>query len=207
MVTGNDVAKWFISHNPELASGYIDENTKVNKLAYFSNLMYYCVHGTSFISDEFIAFPNGPVIFSIYRDYRYNGLNAIPSHLEPMEKEYEKVLNITNFIYGGYSVADLISESHTHNLWKDVEHLIPENPQIDFSTTDPALIEYNKSIYDAYSGIDFSRIRREKIGGNIYYYMDGELDITDDMVETLSAYRSNGEPKFIELIGGELVVS
>ena len=39
MITGNVTAKWFIFHNPELASGYIDENIKVNKLVYFSKLM------------------------------------------------------------------------------------------------------------------------------------------------------------------------
>lgn len=43
MLTAHKVAKWFIFHNPELASGFIDENIKVNKLLYFSNLMYICV--------------------------------------------------------------------------------------------------------------------------------------------------------------------
>ena len=36
MLNSNDLTKWFIYHNPELSSGYIDENTKVNKLLYFS---------------------------------------------------------------------------------------------------------------------------------------------------------------------------
>lgn len=207
MVTGNDVAKWFIFHNPVLASGYIDENVKINKLAYFSNLMYYSVYGSSFISDDFIAFPNGPVIFSIYRDYRYNGLNMIPSRLEPIDAEYEKVLNITDFVYGDRTADELVKESHTHNLWQDVKHLIPGNPKIDFNKTDSKIIEYNRNLYDAYSSMDFSRIRKDKIGGNIYYYMDGELEITEDIVEILSDYKSNGEPKFLELIEGELVIS
>lgn len=63
MLSGNEVARWFIFHNPELASGYIDENTKINKLLYFSNLMYYCIHNEYLIKDEFVAFPNGPVVF------------------------------------------------------------------------------------------------------------------------------------------------
>ena len=80
MLKAHDVAKWFIYKNPELASGYIDENTKVNKLLYFSNLMYRCVEDDRLISDDFIAFPNGPVVYSVYRDYRYNGLNSLPSN-------------------------------------------------------------------------------------------------------------------------------
>ena len=53
MLTAHEAAKWFIFNNPDLASGYIDENTKVNKLLYFSNLMYKCVEGDRLISDEF----------------------------------------------------------------------------------------------------------------------------------------------------------
>ena len=36
----HEVAKWFIYNNPELAYGYLDENVKLNKLLYFSNLMF-----------------------------------------------------------------------------------------------------------------------------------------------------------------------
>ncbi|MDE7326865.1 MAG: DUF4065 domain-containing protein [Lachnospiraceae bacterium] len=207
MITGNEAAKWFIFHNPELASGYIDENIKVNKLVYFSNLMYHCVHNKDMISDDFVAFPNGPVVYAIYRDYRYNGLNMFPEMVNPLEKEQEKILNIINFVYGDALADKLVEESHSHSLWKRVKSMIPNNPKIDFEDIDDALIEYNKNLYKAYSEMDFSKIAKEKINGNIYYYMKDEFDLTEDIIQRLSSFEPYGEPRFLEMISGELVVA
>ena len=35
-----------------------------------------------YLNDEFVAFRLGPVIYSIYKDYRYNGLDKIPNNDE-----------------------------------------------------------------------------------------------------------------------------
>lgn len=207
MLIGNDVAKWFIFHNPELASGYIDENTKINKLVYFSNLMHRCVHMENLIADDFIAFPNGPVVFSIYRDYRYNGLNRLPETLPPLDKKQEKTLNIINFIYGDSPVEKLIEESHTHSLWKKVENMIPNNPKIDFDDIDNELLEYNRNLYNVYSEMNFSNLKKEKIKGNIYYYMADSFSMTDEIINRLLSFDKFYEPKFLEIVEGELVVS
>lgn len=207
MLKGNDVAKWFIYNNPELASGYIDENTKINKLVYLSNLMHYCVHKKNLIADEFIAFPNGPVVFSIYRDYRYNGLNKLPQELATLDEEEEKTLNIINFIYGDMAVEKLIEESHSHSLWKKVAHMIPNNPRIDFEDIDEELVEYNQNLYRTYSEVDFSNLKKEKIKGNIYYYLKDSFEMTEKIIERLSAFDKYDEPKFLEMLEGELVIS
>ena len=207
MLSGKDVAKWFIFHNPELASGYIDENTKINKLLYFSNLMYYCITNEQLISDEFVAFPNGPVVFSVYRDYRYNGLNSLPQQVISPNEEQLKVLNIVNFIYGNSSTSELVSESHTHSLWKSVQHLIPNNPKIEFENVETELVSYNKALYSTYMSMDFSRLIKDKINNNVYYYFKDSFEMTDDIIERLSTFDKYDEPKFLEMIDGELVVS
>lgn len=207
MLSGNDVARWFISRNPELASGYIDENTKINKLLYFSNLMYHCIYNENLISDDFIAFPRGPVIFSIYRDYRYNNLGrSVQYDVNPDKKELE-ILNIINFIYGNRTTEELVGESHTHSLWKNVEHLIPNNPKINFENIDPELIEYNKVLYRTYADLDFANLAKEKINDNIYYYFKNSFEMTDEIIEKLESFDKYDEPKFIEMINGELVMS
>jgi uncharacterized phage-associated protein len=207
MLTAREVAKWFIYNNPELASGYIDENTKVNKLLYFSNLMYVCVVKESLISDEFVAFPNGPVVYSVYRDYRYHGLNTLPSQGPSIEGVPRKILEIINFVYGNYTAQELIDESHTHDLWKSVKHLIPNNPVINFDNIDQNLISYYQSLFSTYSEFDFSKISKEKISGNIYYFYKDSFEMTDEIVEKLSKFDRFEEPKFLEIIDGELVIS
>ena len=207
MLKAHDVAKWFIYKNPELASGYIDENTKVNKLLYFSNLMYRCVVNDRLISDDFIAFPNGPVVYSVYRDYRYNGLNSLPSHSPMIEGVQKKILEIVNFVYGNYTTQELIDESHSHYQWKSVKNLIPNNPIISFDDVDPDLVSYYQALYKTYSEIDFNKIAKDKICGNVYYYYRDLFEMTDDMIDKLSTFEKFDEPKFLEVINGELVVS
>lgn len=207
MLNAEETAKWFIYHNPELASGYIDANTKVNKLLYFANLMYRCVHNENLINEDFIAFPNGPVVFSVYRDYRYNGLNRILSNVSIPDERQLKVLNIVNFVYGNTSTKELVEESHTHSLWKRVEKYIPNNPRIDFGDIEEDLIEYNKALYRTYADMDSSQLIKEQINGNIYYYYKNSFEMTDDIIERLSILEQCDEARFLEIIDGELVMS
>lgn len=207
MLSAHEVAKWFIYNNPELASGFIDENTKVNKLLYFSNLMYQCVTDSQLISDDFVAFPNGPVVYSVYRDYRYHGLNALPIQSPVVDEEQRKILEIVNFVYGNLTTKELVEESHSHSLWKNVKNLIPNNPLISFGEVEPELIYYYQALYKTYSGIDFSKIVKEKICDNIYYYFKDSFEMSDDIVERLSSFEKCDEPKFLEMIDGELVMS
>lgn len=207
MLSAHEVAKWFIFNNPELASGFIDENTKVNKLLYFSNLLYYCVNGENLISDDFVAFPNGPVVYSVYRDYRYNGLNSLPPQKPQVAEKQQKFLEIVNFVYGNLSTSELVEESHSHSLWKNVQHLIPNNPKVDFENIESELVSYNKALFQTYSELDFSKIVKEKICGNVYYYFEDSLVMTDEIVNQLSLLGKWGEPKFLDMIGGELVIS
>ncbi len=207
MLTAHEVSKWFIYNNPELASGFIDENTKVNKLLYFSNLMYKCVEDERLISDDFVAFPNGPVVYSVYRDYRYNGLSALPLQCPFIEGVQRKVLEIVNFVYGNYTTQELVDESHTHTLWKKVKQMIPNNPIISFDNIEPDLILYYQSLFSTYSKMDFSKIHKEKICGNVYYYDKDSFEMTDEIIDKLSMFDKFEEPKFLEMVDGELVVS
>lgn len=207
MLNAHDVTKWFIFKNPELASGYIDENTKVNKLLYFSNMMYRCVENENLFDDDFVAFPNGPVVYSVYRDYRYNGLNSLPAECPAITGLQRKILEIINFVYGNYSTQELIEESHSHSQWKDVEHLIPKNPPIDFENVDSHLVAYYQALYKTYSEIDFNRLIKEKICGNVYYYYKDSFEMTEDIINKLSSFEKSEEPKFLEILNGELVVS
>lgn len=118
-----------------------------------------------------------------------------------------KILNIINFIYGNASTDELVNESHTHSLWKDVQHLIPNNPKIEFKNVEPELVAYNKTLYNTYADIDFSNIVKEKIKNNIYYYFKDSFDMTDEIIDKLSTFDKYDEPKFLEIIDGELVVS
>lgn len=209
VLKSHDLAKWFIYNNPSLSSGYFDENAKLNKLLYFSALMYYCVKNEQLIDEPFVAFPKGPVIQSVYRDYRYNGLDKMPSNdnIINADETQKQIVQIVNFIYSEKTASDLINETHEHNLWKDVSDYIPNNPIIDFSCIDESLSRYYVNLYDMYKNTDFSDLRKEKINGNVFYYSKKNLSMTDDVVSELSDMPKLDEAKFVEIIDGELVFS
>ena len=77
-----DLAKWFIYKNPNLSRGYIDENTKLNKLVYFSNLMYYSLKNENLIEDNFEHWDHGPVVREIYKSYRYGDLSSYSKYIK-----------------------------------------------------------------------------------------------------------------------------
>lgn len=208
MLKAKKVTKWFIRKNPYLSSGFIDENTKINKLLYFSNLFSYAVLGEKMIEDEFVAFPNGPVVYDIYRDYRYNGLNSFPQSDIKVNEKYEKLLEIVNFVYGNRQKDDLVNISHSHNLWKDVEQRIPHNPPILFENATEDLLEKCRNIYKTYENVDFSKIKTEYINGNVYYYdIDNISELNDEIINKLMELPPTDEAQFIEIYDGELILS
>lgn len=209
MLNCKDVAKWFIYKNPKLARGHFDENAIVNKLLYLSSLMYYSISGKSLLDEDFVAFPHGPVVYEVYRDYRYNGLDEYPQSisLDNATDDEIRVIETTNFIFSDMSAKDLISLTHRHNLWKDVKGFIPNNPVIDFGNASPELLESFATLYDTYLGFDFSVIKKEIINGTVFYYNSNNLEMTDEIIEEILELGDFSESQFIEMIDGELVFS
>ena len=180
-LNAHEVAKWFIYNNRQLANGYLDENVKLNKLLYFANLMFFCVKKEMLLKDEFVAFKLGPVVYSIYKDYRYNGLDKVPDsdEIKDINDEQKQVLNIINFVYGSKESKELVDDSHSHNIWNDVKNLIPNNPPIVFENIDKSICDYFVDLYKIYKNFDFSSIKKEVINGTVFYYNIKNMNIDD----------------------------
>lgn len=198
------LAKWFLSKNPQLRAGYIDENIKLNKLLYFSYLMYYAVTGRNLTDDKFEKWDNGPVSREIYKEYRYHNLSGFSdAKVDIEDKDVLEFLEIVNFVYSNKTARELSEETHEHSIWIDAE----KNEDIDFRKIAEKEKCLMKNLYATYVGIDFDGIAMEKISGNIYYYDKSNLDMSDEVVSTLEKMEPQSEPMFVEDINGELVFS
>lgn len=203
-----ELAKWFINRDRQLTSGYIDENTKLNKLLYFSNLYTYSILNEKILSDDFVAFPNGPVVNSIYVKYRYKGLNLKYNEKVDIDSKYKKILEVVSFVYGNMNKDDLVNLTHDHNIWKEVKHLIPNNPKIIFEHTSPELMKKCREIFETYTDVDFSKIKKEVVGGNVYYYnTDNIKSLDEDTILKMMNIANANEPMFIEVHDGEIILS
>ena len=199
------LAKWFMKTNPSLKNGYIDENTKLNKLLFFSSSMYYATQNKNLTDEKFEKWDNGPVIRKIYTDYRYNNLSSF-SDSEPVIKDDEilKILNIINIVYGDMDAKTLSHKSHQSLIWQKAQR----NEDLDFSNMSEEEKNFMTNVYQAYKGLDFENLRIEKINGNRYFYFQNNIkDFDEDLIKQLESVPSGAEPSFIELIDGEYVFS
>lgn len=197
------IAEWFLMKNPVLCNGYNDENTKLNKLLYFSNLMYYAVYSKNLINEPFKKWDNGPVIPLIYSEYRYNDLNYFPSSVQIEDKEVLQILNIINFVFAEKTAKELSDETHTHSLWLESKR----NENINFAKISNTEKNMMLSLFNIYKGFNFNNIGTEKVNGNIYHYDKTNLTITDEILEILRSIDDPIECTFLENIDGELVFS
>lgn len=199
-----NLAKWFLFNNPSLRNGYIDGNTKLNKLLYFSNLMYYSLMDENLIEENFERWDNGPVIRNIYSSYRYGGLcNAGSFDIEIEDDVAKKILYIINFVYGDMSAAKIAYESHKSSIWSNAN----KNENLNFENITPSEKEMMKHLYNIYQYFDFQNCGIEKINGNKYIYDKSNVEMTDELIDELANIEYSQEPIYIEMIDGELVFS
>ena len=200
-----DAAVWFLNKNPNLYYGYNDENTKLNKLVFFSNMMYYSVYGKNLIDEPFKKWDNGPVSTVVYGAYRFDDLSYNTNIKHDIDdKDAIEVFNIINYVYSYMTGYELSQESHKISIWNDAAR----NENINFNRLKNEEIKKMKNLYELNKGVDFDNVGIEKINDNIYYYDKNNMKIDDTIVERLSAIPKMEERVvFLQMIDGELVFS
>lgn len=199
-----ELAKWFMNSNSALCNGYNDGNTKLNKLLFYSNLMYYCINDSKLIDEPFEKWDKGPVIRSLYADYKYNELYNIELSDVKIEDDIAlKILNIINLVYGDMSAKDLSEKSHESPIWQTAQR----NEVLDFSNVSEDEKRLMNNLYMLYKNFDFENCGIEKVNGNKYYFDKRCVEANDELIKYLETIPYGSDPKFIELIDGEYVLS
>lgn len=199
-----EAAKWFLNKDKSLCNGYVDENTRLNKLLYFSSLLFFSKFGEELLDEKFERWDRGPVLKSLYMDYRYNKLGEKKLEIPKIEnKEIEKILNIINLIYADKTAEELSEETHTHNIWLETS----KNSKMEFKNISETLRKQMINYYNLYENFDFDNIKVEKINGNKFYYDRRNLKMTEDLLKELELIRKTPYPQFVELVDGEVVFS
>ena len=115
-----EIAEWFMKQNISGLYNSQDGNTKMQKLLFFSQLIYMCKNNeNTMFDDEFSAFKNGMVLNDIRMQYRngYNTLKEKSKEEIKLPQEIEESLELTKEIFGHYSAAELSDLCHEFNAW------------------------------------------------------------------------------------------
>lgn len=108
MIDVNTVSKWFINElHPE--------PLKLQKLLYFAQGFSFAFNDAALFEDDIEVWVHGPVVRSVYQEYKDYGFNPIDINYELPELD-ENVLMILNYVKDNFSKFDSkFLEEMTHH--------------------------------------------------------------------------------------------
>ena len=113
-----DVAKWFMRETS--AEDTREGNTKLQKLLFFSQLIYMAKNNNKrMYDDKFCAFENGMVLENVRLQYKRNYKELKKSALEKTDlpNDVEQALILTKEIFGDSSAKELSELTHEFDVW------------------------------------------------------------------------------------------
>lgn len=126
--TASDIAKWFLAYNRNImAEGDAEfiSNLKLQKLLYYAQGTYYAITGGLLFAEPIKAWRHGPVVESVYHEYKSNGANGINFDEEfdfsRFDPETEGILEEVYNYFGQYSAWKLRNMTHEERPWKETE--------------------------------------------------------------------------------------
>lgn len=139
------VAKWFIQRNLDNPTNTGKGNMKLQKLLFFSQLIYMCKNnGETMYEEMFSAFDNGMVLEPIRQEYLRNYKTLKKDSIKDVvvPKKVEEALIIAEEIFGKCSADELSELSHQFEAWSKYLSLsIEEN---NFHNKEKAIVPYEE---------------------------------------------------------------
>lgn len=133
MNTAKQVAEFFL----ELNSHEEDErltNLKIQKLVYYAQGHHLGLYNKSLFNEPIIAWLHGPVVESLYFEYRQNGADGIPvpKNFDASVFDHNQIdlLNEIYMVYGQYSAWKLRNMTHNERPWMETRKNREISPKI-----------------------------------------------------------------------------
>lgn len=122
----SDIAKILIKKAEQVSCGEeFMTNMKLQKMLYYQQGFHLAYFGTQLFEEEIEAWMYGPVVPSVYEEYKNNGKNGI--HLDSEfefefeNKKEEALFNEVFKVYGVYSALGLMNMTHNELPWKSTK--------------------------------------------------------------------------------------
>ena len=148
MESVNSIARWFL-HQSSM------EHKKLQKLCYYAQAWHCALEGSPLFNDVIEAWVHGPVIPSLYQQYKNYGWQKIPQLIEfddsSLAPETIGTLNAVYETYGDFTGMQLEALTHSEAPWQKARGtLYPNYPMA--ICTNPISIEdmteYYSELYE-----------------------------------------------------------
>lgn len=150
MARVKDVSKYLLNLSKPKTEESIT-NLKLQKLLYYAQGFYLAFYDTRLFNDEIEAWAHGPVVPSIYHDYKDNKYNEITKKYNPVEinlsnQEKELIEEVWD-IFKAYDGKELEKLTHSEDPWKDTRGTLPEYAYSDEKIAPELIKTYFKQKY------------------------------------------------------------
>jgi uncharacterized phage-associated protein len=122
MVSCKDVAKYFLTLN-DVEVGELISNLKLQKLVYYAQGYCLAIEDKPLFDDIIEAWAHGPVIPTLYADYRRFSSGSIPPptdfDIKSINKKTRELLDEVYSVLGQFSAWKLRNMTHEEPPWKE----------------------------------------------------------------------------------------
>ncbi len=122
MARAKDVANYFLSLVDE-DCGDSMTNLKLQKLLYYAQGFHLAIHDTPLFDEPIKAWFHGPVVESLYHEYKQYGTGCIPApdgfDFTIFTDEQKELLDEISNVYGQFSAWKLRNMTHDEPPWKN----------------------------------------------------------------------------------------
>jgi len=121
MLKSNDVARYFLALQDTEETGELISNLKIQKLCYYAQGFALAVLERPIFEEHIERWQHGPLIPSLWQDYRFYGSGPIPQpvdlDLELYSPEEKTLLDDVFRLYGQFSAWKLRNMTHVEPPW------------------------------------------------------------------------------------------
>lgn len=126
--SASDIAKWFLYYNnlmmQEFDGDYIS-NLKLQKLLYYAQGSFLAIKNEELFADPILAWAHGPVVESVYREYKIFKSNGITCEIGykvgDIDGSDEELLIKVYNVFAKYSALGLRSMTHQESPWRTTQ--------------------------------------------------------------------------------------
>lgn len=97
------------------------DHLKLQKLVYLAQALRLAAYDQKLFDEKIEAWPLGPVISSVYQEFKPNGANIIPKEqgsCDGIDNETKEFLRQIWLEFGKYSSIQLVNLTHRHRPWQ-----------------------------------------------------------------------------------------
>lgn len=117
-----DIANKIISKT-DLEHGDTISNLKLQKMMYYQQGFHLAYFGTPLFDEDIVAWQYGPVVLSVYKEYKSFESNSISTSKEgiSLSDDEEELFNNVYEEYNQFSAVALMKMTHEESPWKTTE--------------------------------------------------------------------------------------